>query len=235
MIRTLTHSITKMDSSFNLEALASSLPEDLAASARKFLQTFLGDLLTTHRQMQRRIKHKIKSSFQSSAPAGHAEPCGDTKGRIKYKHLECVLRMKEPNSIEIAHLHEFIAFIFSEFNLRDSLTSDFFGFEQKKLGSGTEMIISFLESIQTDPKQTPIFKCKQLILGLLSCIYLRLYDTRRFGIYLTMWGLMQAICRTITKLRVPFETDNEGMVLVNVMSVIVQRAKSLWEFITSNR
>lgn len=224
-----------MEPSFNLEALLGSLPEDLVASAQNFVQTFLGDLMKSHRQMEHRIQHKIKSSFQSSAPAGHANPSGDARARIKYKHLECVLKMKEPNSIEIAHLHEFIAYIFSELNLRDSLTSDFFGFEQKKLGSGTEMIISFLESIHAGPKQIPVLKCKQLLLGLLSCIYLRLYDTRRFSIYLTMWNLMQAICKAITKLRVPFDTDNEGMVLVNVMSVIVHRAKSLWEFITSNR
>jgi hypothetical protein len=175
----------------------------------------------------------MKKHLNSSATPAIQTPSPSEK--IKYKHLECVLKMREPNSIEITHLHEFIAYSFSGFNLHENLTRDFFGFEKKKLESGTEQIIAFLESISVDPKMISMSNCKYLILGLMACIYLRLYDTRRFSIYLNMWRLMQSICKLITKLRISFETDNEGMMIANVMSVIVQRTKNFWDFLTENR
>lgn len=137
--------------------------------------------------------------------------------------------MREPNSIEINHLHKFIGSIFHEFDLGESFVGDFFAFEQRKLDAGAKVLVSFLDDLAHFQKPVPPLTLKYMLLGLITCVYLRLYDTGRFKLYLSMWNVMRSICKTISKFKIQFETDNEGMVLANTMTVLVQKAKHFWE------
>ena len=140
----------------------------------------------------------------------------ETVKEIKYKHLECVLKFKEPSNIEISHLHQFLSQQFQQ--LSPNLCSDFFGYEERKLESRTEEICRFLES---GKEKEP----KQLILSLVMCAYLRLFDTQRFGLLLSMWRVMKSIKTVITKQNINFMNTKECLLIVNVCYVLLAKTK----------